>query len=124
MKLNIKYFIIGINNNNHFNIFQYLRFIIVLIIIFFSLVFMLMCLPSYKFKLIDVLSICIIGSFVISLLLISFNIFIDYYSKYDKYYGPLSTLVSVLVLFKFISNIIMLLLFIIYKKYKNASLLN
>ena len=97
--------------NYHFNIFQYLRFLSVYIIVLFSLLFMLEFIPSISFRLKDVFNYCVIGSFVISILLIGYNIFIDYYSNFDFYYGPLSTLVSILILFKFIANIVALLLY-------------
>ena len=102
--------------NYYFNVFSYLRFLIIFVIILFSLLFIFKFIPSGNFNLRDIISILIIFSFVISIVIIGFNIFIDYYSNIDRYYGPLNIVVSILILFKFISDIISIVLFFVYKK--------
>ena len=102
--------------NYYFNVFSYLRFLIIFIIILFSLLFIFKFIPSGNFKLKDIISIIIIFSFVISIVIVGFNIFIDYYSNIDRYYGPLNIIVSILILFKFISDIISIVLYFVYKK--------
>ena len=87
---------------------------------FFAIAMLSVCIfkfiPSGNFNLRDIISILIIFSFVISIVIVGFNIFIDYYSNIDRYYGPLNIIVSILILFKFISDIISIVLFFVYKK--------
>ena len=102
--------------NYYFNVFIYLRFLIIFIIILFSLLFIFKFIPSSSIKLKDIFIILIVFSFLISIVIVGFNIFIDYYSNIDRYYGPLNIIVSILILFKFISDIISIVLFFVYKK--------
>ena len=109
--------------NYYFSVFTYLRFLILFSIVLFAFLFIYKFLPSTPFKIKDVLNLSIIGSFIISIVILGFNIFIDYYSNINYYYGPLSIIVSILILFKLISNIISLIFFLEYKKIKKTSLL-
>lgn len=109
--------------NSCLSVFTYLRFLILFLIVLFAFIFIYKFMPSITFKIKDVISYSIIGAFVISIIILAFNIFIDYYSKMELYYGPFSILVSVLLLFKLISNIISVVFFLQYKKYKKSSLL-
>ena len=109
--------------NYYFSVFTYLRFLILFSLVLFAFLFIYKFLPSTPFKIKDVLNLSIIGSFIISIVILGFNIFIDYYSNINYYYGPLSIIVSILILFKLISNIISLIFFLEYKKIKKTSLL-
>lgn len=104
-------------------IFKYLRFIILFVVILLCFIFMYKFLPSRPLKIKETISLSIIGSFFISLLILGFNIFIDYYSKMEIYYGSFSIIVSILILFKLISDIIAFVFYLQYKKYKKSSLL-
>lgn len=106
--------------NFYFKVFIYLRFLIIFFIILFSLLFIFKFIPSFSIKIKDIFTILIIFSFVISLLIVGFNIFIDYYSNIDKYYGPLNIVVSILILFKLISDVISLTIFFVYRKVKRG----
>lgn len=110
--------------NYYFNVFTYLRFLILFSIIFFAFIFVYKFLPSESFRIKDIVNLSIVGSFIISIVILGFNIFIDYYSNMNLYYGPFSIIVSILILFKLISNIISFIFFIEYKKMKKTSLLN
>lgn len=107
--------------NNYLIIIKYLRFIILFIIILLCFIFMYKFLPSSSLKIKDTISLSIVGAFFISLLILGFNIFIDYYSKLERYYGPFSIIVSILILFKLISDIIAFVFYLQYKKYKKSS---
>lgn len=109
--------------NYYFNVFAYLRFTILFCIILFCFIFIYKFLPSKPFMIKDIINYSVIGSFLISILILGFNVFIDYYSNMDLYYGPFSIIVSILILFKFISDIFSFIFFIEYKKMKNTSLL-
>ena len=109
--------------NNYLVIIKYLRFIILFMIILLSFIFMYKFLPSRSIKIKDTINLSILGSFFISLLVLGFNIFVDYYSKLEKYYGPFSIIVSILILFKLISDIISFVFYLQYKRFKKSSLL-
>lgn len=114
---------IGTFINYLFNVFIYLRFLILNCIVFFSFVFIYKFLPSIPFKIKDIINYSIIGAFLISILILGFNIFIDYYSRMSMYYGSFSIIVSVLILFKLISDIISFIFFLQYKKLNKEILL-
>ncbi len=109
--------------NNYLSIFTYLRFLILVLIILFAFIFIFKYLPSNPFKIKEVLNYSVIGSFIISLFIFGFEIYLDYYSRMESIYGPFSILVSILILFKLISNIISIIFFFIYKKMKKSSLI-
>ena len=109
--------------NYYFSVFTYLRFLILFSIVLFAFLFIYKFLPSTPFKIKEVLNLSIIGSFIISIVILGFNIFIDYYSNINYYYGPLSIIVSILILFELTSNIISFIFFLEYKKIKKTSLL-
>ena len=110
--------------NYYFNVFTYLRFLILFFIVLFAFIFIYKFLPSIPFKIKEIINLSVIGSFIISIVILGFNIFVDYYSNMNYYYGPLSIIVSILILFKLISNIISIIFFLEYKKLKKTSLLN
>lgn len=109
--------------NNYLLVFRYLRFLILFIMMIIVFIYIYKFLPSKEFKIKDIINYSIIGSFFISIFILGFNIFIDYYSRIEKYYGSFSIIVVVLILFKMISNIIAIVFFLQYKKIKKSSLI-
>ena len=113
---------IGTFINNLFSVFTYLRFLILVAIVLFAFIFIYKFLPSKPFKLKEIFNYSVVGSFLISILIMGFNIFVNYYSNMKVYYGSFSIIVSILILFKLISNIISLVFYFEYLKIKRHNI--
>lgn len=103
------------------NILYSIMFPLMWLSLFLVILLIFMFTPTNRLKFKDVLYGTIFSSFMISLLIQFFGVYIKYFGKFDSFYGPLASFIILLILFDWMAQLLyfgIAINVVVYKEYK------